>query len=171
MNLISPFSPGSRNTFLAIILGITLTNCTPLNSQPSQQWETYYNQRFGFKFPYPREWKPGNPPSNGDGQVFINPQEPLVQIRGWGGYKPSLFSPPNSSAKVTPNPLKLNFKTHQGLPGELKVEIGPEISSMTLTLIQGDRQYSCQGQAPSPLFDHYYKFFYYIMGEYEINSP
>jgi len=61
-----------------------------------------------------------------------------------------------------------NFVTQQGLQGLLHVEVGAEVSFITLTLIQNGVMYSWQGRSPSDQFAKYYEFFNYVAGQYRI---
>ena len=50
----------------------------------------------------------------------------------------------------------------------LVVEVGQQVSSMTLTLTQGQVKYYWQGQSNSQEFQNYYRLFYYIAQQYRI---
>ena len=149
----------------AVTLALILSGCRPSGfSFPAGIWKTYYNSRYGFEFLYPSDWVTATPPEDQDGQVFTLPQNPAVEIRGWASNRSAL---PKDKAKS----LQSNFKTKQGLAGQLKVKISPELSSMTLTLNQGQIRYTWQGQAPSQQFSNYYRFFYYTAAEYQVSQP
>lgn len=154
----------------AVALGVMLTSCSSSAPPQSQSWNTYRNPRFSFEFPYPSNWVAAASPTNGDGQAFSDPQQPGVEIRGWAGYQLSGNDSlgPGKKLKAQQPLLKPNFTTEQGLSGELKVEVGSEMSSISLALVQGDVQYNWRGQASSKLFDHYYKFFYYVASQYRV---
>ncbi len=148
----------------AIVLALMLSGCRPSSFSPlAGSWKTYYNSRYGFEFLYPSNWVAAPPPEDRDGQAFTLPQNPTVEIRGWASNRSAL---PKNTAKLSQS----NFKTKQGLAGQLKVEIGPDVSSMLLTLNQGQFRYSWQGQAPSQQFDNYYRFFYYAAAEYQVSQ-
>ena len=147
----------------AITLALILSGCRPSGFSPAGNWETYHNARYGFEFLYPSNWVAAPPPEDQDGQVFTLPQNPAVEIRGWASNRFAL--PPNKAKS-----LESNFKTKQGLAGQLKVKISPEVSSMTLTLNQGQIRYIWQGRAPSQQFDNYYRFFYYTAAEYQVSQ-
>jgi hypothetical protein len=154
-----------------VVLGVALLSCNSSSVQPGS-WEIYRNVRYGFQFPYPHNWVVGEAPANGDGQVFSDPLNSALEIRGWAGYNLAGIS--GNSGKNTknldaPKPLQQNFTTEQGLAGELKVELGSPVSSMTLTLVRGDVRYNFQGKAPSKQFADYYKFFYYVASQYRVS--
>ena len=48
------------------------------------------------------------------------------------------------------------------------IEVGQEVSSMTLTLTQGQVKYYWQGRSQSQEFQDYYRLFYYIAQQYRI---
>jgi hypothetical protein len=85
-------------------------------------------------------------------------------MRAWAGY--DLLNAIN--IEEPPAKVASNFTTVDGLPGELKVNIGPEKTLMKLTLVKGQVQYHWQAEAPSQQFDDYYKFFYYVASEYDV---
>lgn len=151
-----------KNHFLKLIVGFTigavLSSCSA--SMQSNTWKVYSNQRYGYQFLYPSNWEAAGVSSNADGQAFRHPENPAVEIRAWAGYE--LSNSINSVAR--------NFQTEEGLVGELKVNIGPEISSMTLILEKGEVQYHWQAEAPTEQFDDYYKFFYYVASQYDVGS-
>ena len=155
-----------------VTLGAALLGCSPPPTPQASSWETYRNARFGFEFPYPNNWVAAQAPANGDGQVFSDPQNSAVEIRGWAGY--NLPAATGKQRHKTNNidaakPLRRNFTTEQGLSGEVKVNLGSQISSMTLTLVEGDVRYNWQGKAPSKQFADYYKFFYYVASQYRVS--
>lgn len=157
-----------KNHLLKLIVGLTigavLSSCSA--SMQSNNWKVYSNERYGYQFPYPSNWEAARVSSNGDGQAFGHPENPAVEMRAWAGYDLS-----NSiNIEETPATAARNFKTEEGLVGELKVNIGREISSMTLTLDRGQVQYHWQAEAPSQQFDDYYKFFYYVASQYDVGS-
>lgn len=164
-NLIRLLSP--------VILVAGLSSCRASTVTPAEGWEWYRNSRFGFEFPYPNTWITETAPANRDGQVFQDPQNSGVEIRGWASYELSDLpsKPSRNPAKPLPPIFKPHFTTEQGLPGELKVELGPEMSTLTLTLVQKEVRYNWQGSAPSQQFADYYKFFYYVAGQYRISEP
>lgn len=168
--IVNPMPHSLIKLVCAVTLGVMLSSCSPSVSNQSQSWETYHNSRFNFEFPYPSNWIAAPPPANRDGQAFSDPLQPEVEIRGWAGYQLSTPRTPNLQPQTKPKPtlLRPNFTTEQGVSGELKVEIGAEMSAMNLALMQGNVQYNWRGQAPSRLFNDYYKFFYYVAGQYRV---
>ncbi|MDY6804408.1 MAG: PsbP-related protein [Cyanobacteriota bacterium] len=159
-----------KNHLLKLIFGLTtgvvLSSCSSTNSMESNNWKVYSNERYGYQFPYPSNWFEVRASSNADGQTFRHPQNPAVEMRAWAGYDLS-----NSiDIEETQGTVARNFTTEKGLPGELKVNIGQETSSMTLTFIEGQVQYHWQAEAPSQEFDDYYKFFYYVASQYDVEA-
>ena len=167
-----------------------LLGCHASNLGSQGSWSTYHNQRYNFEFPYPKNWVSVPMPDNGDGGAFRDPQNSSVEIRGWAANKlPEIAASPTSiklsegqprlkkkapalavTAKDAPKSQQQNFTTEQGLTGKLKVKIGSQISSMTLTLNQGKVEYNWQGQCDSKQFADYYRFFYYVASQYRISS-
>jgi hypothetical protein len=130
-------------------------------------WKTYSNSRYGFEFPYPENWQSLPAPENGDGIVFVSPQDVEAEIRGWAGNRlPSDFEQ-SKGAKKTINP---NFQTKQGIKGILLVEVTSQQSLMTLTLTQGQIKYYWQGRCNTQDFNRYYRFFYYTARQYKVKS-
>lgn len=142
-------------------LGLILSGCQAPAIYQSSQWLIYENSRFGFTFPYPNDWVPARPPANADGQVFRDPQNPAISIRGWASYRV------NGSL---PRSIEENFQTEQGLWGELQIKIGLDISLMTLTLQRDEVEYQWQGEAPSAEFQNYYQFFYHVASRYRVEG-
>ncbi|MBW4561349.1 MAG: hypothetical protein KME32_09340 [Mojavia pulchra JT2-VF2] len=159
----------SRNTHSfgrAIALFIMLWGCSaPSFNSSSLTWKTYSNSRYNFEFPYPSNWTALPPPDNDDGVAFIPPQTSSVEIRSWAGNRLADSISQNPEAKITVNP---NFKTAQGVSGVMVVEVGPQVSSMTLTLTQGQVKYYWQGRSQSQKFSDYYRLFSYIAYQYKI---
>lgn len=155
---------------IGLAVAVGLSSCRPSGFQPASSLGTYRNARYEFEFPYPKDWIAAEPPTNGDGQAFSDPKNPKVEIRGWAGYR--LPSAGDNGKHKTANDesetLKQNFTTQQGVTGELEVNLGPEISSMTLTLVQDKLQYNWYGQSPSKKFAGYYQFFYNIASQYKV---
>ncbi|MBD2359003.1 hypothetical protein H6G41_31200 [Tolypothrix sp. FACHB-123] len=148
----------------AIALVIMLWGCTaPGFNTSNVVWKTYTNNRYGFEFPYPSNWNALPPPDNNDGIAFVSPQKSSVVIRAWAGNR--LPESSNPDAKITVNP---NFKTAQGIPGVMVVEVGQQGSSMTLTITQGQVKYYWQGRSENQDFTDYYRFFYYIAQQYKV---
>lgn len=152
---------------------LVLLSCQQSNVDLPNSWDTYRNQRYGFEFLYPSNWIPFPMPDNRDGRAFRDPKNPSLEIRGWAvnklpEIKPlSLKKPVKESAK----PQLQNFTTAQGVTGELQVEVGSELSVMTLTLSQGKVQYKWQGQCDSKTFADNYRFFSYVATGYRLPSP
>ncbi|AKG23356.1 hypothetical protein [Calothrix sp. 336/3] len=131
----------------------------------NQDWKIYSNNRYNFQFPYPKNWISSAPPDNDDGIAFISPRNKSVEIRGWAGNRlPRMIEP---DTKTT---IDKNFKTAQGIPGVLTVEVGKKESAMVLNLNQGNIKYYWQGKAPSDEFDDYYRFFYYVAQQYQVKK-
>ncbi len=158
-----------------LVIGITpliviLSSCQASNSERTKRWNTYRNPRYGFEFPYPSHWVAFPMPDNRDGRAFRDPNNPSVEIRGWAAISLSPDSSPsfNNPRKESPNLQKQNFTTAQGVTGKLQVELGSDISSMTLTLRQGNVIYNWQGQGESQEFANRYRFFYDVAGQYRI---
>jgi hypothetical protein len=130
---------------------------------PKLTWETYRNPRYGFEFPYPSNWTPLSSPDNNDGVTFISPQNQNTEIRAWAGKElPKLQNP------ETIKQIDHNFETNQGVSGVLVVEVDQQMSSMTLTITQGQVEYYWQGKSNSKEFQDYYRLFYYIAQQYKI---
>lgn len=131
-------------------------------------WEQYENPRYDFVFPYPDTWIASPVIDDRDGQAFSDPNFEAVKMTGWARQA----SRPTNGDGATPEGLSLspNFVTAQGIPGQLEVEIGTDMSVMTLRLSQDGVLYSWEGRSPSGLFDDYYQFFYYVAKNYRIES-
>lgn len=111
-------------------------------------------------------------PDNRDGGAFRDPQNPSVEIRGWAVnqlVKTKELSP-KKSAKDSSKSQQENFTTKQGTTGNLQIEIGSKISSMTLRLSRNKVQYNWQGQSNNKQFADYYRLFYYIASQYRLPS-
>ena len=156
-----------RTRLFGIVISlILLVGCRSSEVAPAGTWKTYRNPRYDFEFPYPSHWMADPPPDNQDGQAFHDPKNSEAEIRGWAGHQIKIGTQQKSTVSLKPN-----FTTQQGLAGELKVNIGPETSSMTLALQQGDLRYNWQARSPSQDFDDYYRFFYYIAQHYRVPPP
>ena len=155
-----------------LVVGAMLSGCRPSEVPPASNLQTYRNPRYEFEFPYPKAWVAAEPPTNQDGQAFNDPKNPEVEIRGWAGYRVSSSGKrgKHKRLKDKSEALNQNFTTQQGVTGELEVNVGPKISSMTLTLVQGKLEYNCYAQSPSEKFADYYRLFYNIAGQYKIPS-
>lgn len=116
-------------------------------------------------------------PDNRDGQIFRDPTNPSVEIRGWAGNSLSEIEietrlgaahrshyTPDQPTQTKPE----NLLTEQGLTAKLDIEIGSEISMMRLTLLQGEIQYHWQGEAESEEFANYYRLFDFIATRYRV---
>ncbi|NJO49724.1 MAG: hypothetical protein HC840_10085 [Leptolyngbyaceae cyanobacterium RM2_2_4] len=148
---------------LGLIAAAMLSGCDRLLT-PESGWETYQNSRYGFEFLYPRGWIAEPPPDNQDGQAFCAPDRPGVTVAGWASQIPDISGEAEEGKlpdadSISPNPIKENFVTEQGLPGELEVQIASETSSLNLTLEYEGVIYRWQGRAPSQQFEDYYKIF------------
>ncbi|MBD2003933.1 hypothetical protein H6F63_12085 [Trichocoleus sp. FACHB-40] len=151
----------------AIALMMMLWGCRATDNQ-SATWKIYNNPRYDFEFPYPSNWIAAPMPDNRDGRAFRDPQNPEVEILGVAGASlPEIeLAPPGQKHPHTS--MQQNFTTQQGISGKLQVELRSDISLMRLTLIQGRIRYYWQGRSPSGQFDDYYRFFYYVAGQYRI---
>ncbi|MBW4643325.1 MAG: hypothetical protein KME23_10095 [Goleter apudmare HA4340-LM2] len=128
-------------------------------------WKTYTNSRYGFEFPYPSNWTSLPAPDNDDGIAVVSPEKSSVEIRSWASNRLPAPLTKNQDAKITIIP---NFQTDQGVSGVLVVEVDQQVSSMTLTLTQGQIKYYWQGRSQSQEFQNYYSLFYYISQQYRI---
>ncbi|AFZ59346.1 hypothetical protein [Anabaena sp. PCC 7938] len=128
-------------------------------------WETYHNPRYGFEFPYPSNWNSSTPPDNNDGVTFISPQNQNTEIRAWASKElPESIIQDQETIKQ----IDHNFETDQGVSGVMVVEVGQQMSSMKLTITQGQVTYYWQGQSNSKEFRDHYRLFYYIAQQYKI---
>lgn len=165
-------------------LVVIISSCGISELSSPSSWETYRNPRYNFEFPYPSNWQALPMPENLDGQVFGDPHNPSLEIRGWAKLQQTAVSPTtgiNSSGIETQSPKttggetvssqQQNFTTNQGFRGKMQVEIGTQISSMKLTLSQGEIVYNWQGQSQSETFADYYRFFYEIASQYRLPTP
>ncbi|MGD1874672.1 MAG: hypothetical protein ACFB02_16660 [Mastigocoleus sp.] len=133
----------------------------------SISWKSYTNSRYGFEFPYPANWESLPPPENNDGIVFILPKTKSVRIQGWAGNRlPESISKDEKSTRE----VNSNFQTRQGVSGNLVVEVGSELSYMTLIIVHEKLHYYWQGRSPSKDFQDYYRLFDYIARRYKINQ-
>jgi hypothetical protein len=144
-----------------------LWGCRASDTQ-SPTWRTYKNPRYSFEFPYPSTWVAAPMPDNRDGRAFRDPQDPEVEILGVAGDRLPEIELAPSGQKNPHQFMQQNFTTQQGVTGKLYVELRSDISLMRLTLIQGRIRYYWQGRAPSKEFSNYYRFFYYVAGQYRI---
>jgi hypothetical protein len=144
-------------------ISVICAACSDNGFQSSRQaWETYYNPRYGFEFPYPGNWS-AITSDNNDGVIFVSGQSQHTKIRAWASNDlPELQNPETSKQ------IDQNFKTDQGISGVLVVEVGEPVSSMTLTINQKEVNYHWQGQTSSKEFKDYYRLFYYIAKQYKI---
>lgn len=156
------------------ISGFLLLGCRATDLELPDRWSTYQNPRYDFEFPYPSNWTPAPMPDNLDGRAFRDPQNPTAEIRGWAANQLSGIlneteenrAPSQHQHSSTEFPQ--NFTTEQGVTGKLQVNIGPQTSSMTLTLTQEQVQYNWQGECQSEQFAQYYRFFNEIARQYRI---
>jgi hypothetical protein len=146
---------------VAIALSMLLVACREDGAALSGQWLTYRNPRYRFEFPYPDGWQVAPLPSNQDGQVFFEPQHADVEMRGWASQS-SVGMEWGDAAGA------LNFVTEQGLQGYMQVEIGAEVSTMTVTWVPNQVVYRWEGRSPSDQFDDYFKFFYYVASQFRV---
>ncbi len=164
---------GVTNPAVAVVLVafVVLAGCSQFPSTTARTWYTYQNERYRFEFPYPSNWVAAPLVANQDGQTFSDPQNPGVKVLGWASQVS--VEPNKLSASVQKNVVVApNFVTQQGLQGLLHVEVGAEVSYMTLTLIQDGVVYNWQGRSPSDRFAEYYEFFNYVGSQYRVvDSP
>jgi hypothetical protein len=152
----------------SISTAIALWGCSLPNVYTSSPtWKIYSNSRYGFEFPYPSNWTASASPENDDGIAFVPTKSNSVEIRGWAGNQLPESSVLTQKVKTT---INHNFQTAQGVSGVLIVEIGQQVSSMTLTLTQGKVTYYWQGKSNSQEFQDYYRLFYYIAQQYKIQQ-
>lgn len=148
---------------LAIVL-LLLGSCSARSIHSAVSVKTYKNQRFGFESIYPETWRATPPPSNLDGQTFYHPQNPDIQISVWAGYQVPSSQSDRSSANSSQN-----FTTRQGLSGALTVEVGTQTSLIHLTVVEERVSYHFEGRSPSLEFADYYRLFYDLASEYQID--
>ncbi|MDZ7959176.1 MAG: hypothetical protein RMY34_15070 [Aulosira sp. DedQUE10] len=150
----------------AIALFMMLWGCTaPGFNASNLTWKTYINTRYNFEFPYPSNWNALTAPENDDGIAFVAPQDTSVEIRSWASNRLPNSLNLERNAKITVNP---NFQTAQGISGVMVVEVGQQVSSMTLTITRGQIKYYWQGRSQSQDFTNYYHLFYYIAQQYKV---
>lgn len=161
-------SYGITRLACGVAIGVIVAGCTPSASPIQSRWETYHNARFGFEFPYPSDWIALEPPTNRDGRAFRHPTNPDIEIRGWGRLELTGTDSLQNSSLNLPEAGKYNLTTDQGLPAMLEVEVGKKLSTMTLTLEEGDIIYQWQARSPKDKFADYYEAFYYIARNYRV---
>jgi hypothetical protein len=151
----------------AAILAILLPGCNSSDFEQTSKWQTYHNPRYDFEFLYPEGWVPVAMPANEDGQAFIEPDNPAIEMRGWGS-QISLVDGSDQEKLMKDLDMKQNFVTAQGLAGHLEVDISSETSSMTLALQHENVIYYWQGRSPSDQFAEYYRLFDYVARQYRV---
>jgi hypothetical protein len=151
----------------AATLAILLPGCNSSDFGQTSSWQTYRNPRYDFEFLYPEGWMPAAMPANEDGQAFIEPDNPAIEMRGWGSQIP-LANGSNQEKLGEDLDMEQNFVTEQGLSGHLEVEISSETSSMTLALQHENVIYYWQGRSPSDQFAEYYRLFDYVARQYRV---
>lgn len=150
---------------LGLVVG--LASCARPAVESVRTWKVYQNPNYGFEFPYPDNWVPAPLSDSQDGRRFRNPYSTDVEILGWASHVSSVLG--DSSEQVRRSVLAApNFTTRQGLRGQLRVEIGPTVSLMTLTLTEDGVVYFWQGRSPSGQFSQYYEFFNYVARQYYV---
>jgi hypothetical protein len=151
---------------------VLLLSCSQSNLRSPDSWSIYRNSRYNFEFPYPSNWIAFPMPDNRDGRAFRDPQNPNIEIRGWAANKLAESKAPSQAQERTPkqpqSSQQQNFITEQGLTGKLRVEVGSDLSLMTLSLSQGNVLYRWQGQSESEQFADYYRFFDYVARQYRL---
>ena len=167
-------TPGRERNCLArrvcwIALTGLLVSCQAGNFELPGSRKIYRNRRFGYEFPYPSHWILDESPGNRDGQVLVHPENPAIKIQGWAGNSISTLAvTPIRSSQAASSALNQNFETEQGLFGNLQIEIGETMSSMTLTLVQENVSYSLRSQSPNEEFADYYSLFYTTARQYRL---
>ncbi|MGG6292792.1 hypothetical protein ACQ4M4_00090 [Leptolyngbya sp. AN02str] len=146
---------------LAIALMGFLVACSQADSTLSRRWLIYRNERYRFEFPYPERWQAAPLVANQDGQLFFDPEQSEVKITGWASQS-SVGMEWGTVAGVP------NFVTEQGLPGYMQLEVGANVSTMTVTWVPNQVVYRWQGRSPSDQFDDYFKFFYYVASQFRV---
>ncbi|MEI6445513.1 MAG: hypothetical protein WCO29_20895 [Nostocales cyanobacterium ELA583] len=145
-------------------IGMIVWGCNANNLQLEDgTWNIYKNKRYGFEFPYPNKWQVLGSPDNSDGIALVSRNKKNVEIRAYAS-KPLL-----KSSMENPQPVP-NFRTHQGFPGVLSVEVGEKVTVMKLTITQEQLEHHWQGQSDRQDFQNYYQLFYYIAQEYKISQ-
>ena len=160
---------GVASPLIAIVsvVSVVLTGCSQSGGQLARTWHVYQNARYDFEFPYPSNWVEAPLVANQDGRTYSDPQNPAVKILGWASQVS--LEPDTLSGLVQKNVVVApNFVTQQGVQGLLHVEVGAEVSFITLTLIQNGVVYNWQGRSPSDQFAEYYEFFNYVGSQYRI---
>ena len=145
------------------LFALALSGCGDRPLLPPNSWSTYDNPRFGFEFPYPRDWVASPSPSNLDGRTFSHPKNPEVRVTGWGGY---LLERDVGGSEVT----SANFTTDGGVKGKLTVEVESQVTSIHLTLRDEGVTYHFEGRSPSQEFADYYRLFYDMASRYQIDG-
>lgn len=88
----SPRRPLRPVLWLSLGLGVLQLGCqsVPLlfQGQSSTPVTVYRNDRFAFEFPHPSQWTAAPAPGNGDGQAFVHPDNPEIEVRGWASFRP-----------------------------------------------------------------------------------
>lgn len=149
---------------------VIMLSCSQSNLRSPDSWSIYRNVRYGFEFPYPSNWIAFPMPDNRDGRAFRDPENPNIEIRGWAANNllESKEFLPEKPLKQPQSSQQQNFTTEQGLTGKLRVEVGSDLSLMTLSLNQGNVIYNWQGQSESEQFADYYRFFNYVARQYRL---
>ncbi len=110
-------------------------------------------------------------PTNRDGEAFVDPRNPDVQIRGWASQlRLPLDTEGLTSPSARPPASGVNFTTAQGLAALLQVDVGEEVSLMRLTLTLNGVEYNWEGQSPSDQFSEYYPLFNYIASQFQVQN-
>lgn len=87
-----PRSPRRLRPALWLSLGFLQLGCQALPSLLSDSATPvtlYRNDRFAFEFPRPQTWTEAPASGNGDGQAFLHPEDPSIEIRGWASFRPT----------------------------------------------------------------------------------
>jgi len=79
---------------IGLLLGLVLLVMVGFIIQPGHycliddSYKLYHNKGYNFSFHYPKEWSADPPPQNGDGMTFRNPENPSINITGYGSIVP-----------------------------------------------------------------------------------
>ncbi|TAE59244.1 MAG: hypothetical protein EAZ76_14330 [Nostocales cyanobacterium] len=146
-----------------IISGCSADGFNGLNSS-TNQWKTYKNPRYGFEFPYPKDWQ-SFPVDNNDGVTITAPKKPDTEIRAWATKELPEIQPLGTNTQTNQN-----FETAQGMSGVLTVETNQKTSAMKLTINHQNINYYWQAKTNHQDFKTHYPLFSYIAREYKIQQ-
>lgn len=84
----------SLDAKIGLLLGLVFLIIVGFIIQPDRHYfiddsyEVYHNNRYNFSFHCPKDWVADPPPQNGDGMTFRNPENPSIEITGYGSIVP-----------------------------------------------------------------------------------